>query len=315
MVDEVSLVRVSTAARPPAERFDFWQHLISSTLQPVSIQPVPEHAKDFRAEFVCVGTQRSKITSGIVDPVLSKVTNAHVRDRNASRVLLSMQWNGRLDVEARGDRVGFGSHTLLVQADDEPTVHSRSARGSTVLMTVSAAELSLPMARLRPLMFRPLRIDPSLSEMFARAAWAAQQFVTGLDAVGLDAYLHGVAELLLRTVSGQQPEHAGTAALRRQQARDVIRTRAEDPRLSTATVAQELGVSVRRLQQVFAGGESVAQQIRDLRLARAQELLRDPVHRNLPIAGLAAQCGFADHSTFSRAFRHATGTSPRNFRV
>ncbi|MEO9222798.1 MAG: helix-turn-helix transcriptional regulator [Mycobacteriaceae bacterium] len=315
MGDEVSLARMSTAAVPAAERFDFWQDSLSSTLQPVDIQPVRGYEGDFRAAFGCVATERSTIGSGTTDPVSSKVTVAHARVRDASNVLLSMQGTGRLDVEARGERTEFASHTLLVQADDEPTVHTRSARASVVLMSVRAADLSLPMARLRPLMFRPLRIDPSLSEMFARAAWAAQRSATGFDAVSLDAYLHGVAELLLRTVSGQQPEHAGTAALRRQQARDVIRARFSDPRLNSARVAQELGVSVRRLQQIFAGGDSLAQQIRDLRLSRAQELLRDPTHRNLPIAGLAAQCGFADHSTFSRAFRHATGISPRDFRV
>lgn len=315
MADQVSLERVSTAAVPRADRFEFWQDSISSALQPVNIRPVSGHGKDFRAEFSAVATRRSTIVSGTCDPVSSKVTEAHARQRDAGTLLLSMQWTGRLDVEARGERTEFATQTLLVQSDDEPTVHTRSARASTVLMSVCAADLSISMDQLRPLMFRPLRLDRSLSAMFATAAKAAQQSGTGLDAEVLDAYLHGVAEVLLRTVSGQHPNHAGTVALRRQQVRDIIRARAADPRLSTATVARALGVSVRRLQQIFEGQDSVARQIRDLRLARAQELLRAPAQQSRSIASISEQCGFADHASFSRAFRRTTGSAPRDFRV
>lgn len=315
MADQVSLKRLSTAAVPPPERFEFWQDSVSSALQPVNIRPVSGHGKDFRAEFGAVTTRRSTIASGTSDPVSSKVTDAHARQRDAETLLLSMQWAGRLDVEARGERTEFASHTLLVQADDEPTVHTRSARASTVLMSVGAADLSIPMSQLRPLMFRPFRLDRSLSAMFATAAKTAQRSSPGLDAEGLDAYLHGVAEILLRTVSGQHPHHAGTVALRRQQVRDIIRVRADDPQLSATTVARALGVSVRRLQQIFAGEASVAQQIRDLRLGRAQALLRDPAQQRRPIASIAEQCGFADHASFSRAFRQATGSTPRDFRA
>jgi len=103
--------------------------------------------------------------------------------------------------------------------------------------------------------------------------------------------------------------------VRRQQARDIIRARLGDPALSMATVASELGISVRRLQQVFAGEPSVAQEIRQLRLTRAQRLLRDPLARHQSIAAVARRCVYADHTNFSRAFRQATGVTPRDFRA
>lgn len=157
----------------------------------------------------------------------------------------------------------------------------------------------------------PLPLNPALCALLAGAA---QRSRTALDAVGFSAYLHGIAELVLRIVIGQQPDHSGTAAVRRQQARDVIRARIADPSLTTATVADELGLSVRRLQQIFEGEASIAQQIRDARIDRARRLLQDPLAQDQSIATIARSCGFGDHANFSRSFRRATGMAPRDFR-
>ncbi len=311
MVERVSLGRLSTAAISPADRFDYWEHSISSQLQPVHIQPVNPRATDFRAEFVKVDAHGTMIAGGVLDPVRSEVTRAHAHEQDASTLSLGLQTSRSLLVEARGERHQFSNQTLLVQSDDEPTVHTHSVRAPMILMTVRTAELSLPMTVLRQLMFRPLPLNPALCALLAGAA---QRSRTALDAVGFSAYLHGIAELVLRTVIGQQPDHSGTAAVRRQQARDVIRARIADPSLTTATVADELGLSVRRLQQIFEGEASIAQQIRDARIDRARRLLQDPLAQDQAIATIARSCGFGDHANFSRSFRRATGMAPRDFR-
>lgn len=136
-----------------------------------------------------------------------------------------------------------------------------------------------------------------------------------MNAAGLDSYLRGVAEMVLRTVCGDAPDHSATQVVRRRQARDVIRARLGDPSLTAAAVAADLGISPRRLHQVFEGQCSVAGQIRALRIERARGLLGDPVAGEQSIAGIATRCGFGDHASFSRAFRQATGMTPRDFRA
>ncbi|MGZ6855200.1 MAG: helix-turn-helix transcriptional regulator [Mycobacteriaceae bacterium] len=314
MTKDVSLRRVSTTNMPVAERFGYWEHSISSLLQPVHMQPADGRTADFRAEVVTAAAEGSTIASGVIDPVRSEVTAGHARDQDAHSLLLTLQGVGGLSVEARGGCSEFTNQTLLVQSDDEPTVHTHLSRSSKILLAVSAGELSLPMSTLRPLMFRPLRLDPAMCAMLAGAARTAQHPTPDLDAAGMGAYLHGVAEVLLRTVSGQQPDHRGTVVLRRQQARDVIRARINDPELCTGTVAGALGMSVRRLQQIFEGEASVAQQIRELRIDHARRLLRDPMTESQSIGSIAALCGYGGHAHFSRVFRQATGMTPRDFR-
>lgn len=315
MTDEVSLDRLSTAAVPAAERYAFWEQSVSALWQQMTLQGGRDTPADFRAEFTNVGAGCASIATGFLDPVCAAVTAVEARERDPDSLILALQGAGRLAVDARGERHEYPNRTLLLRSVDEPTVHTYSARTPMVLLAVSTAQLSIPLARLRPLMFRPLSLDPGLSAMFVGAARAARRSAPQRDATGMQGYLHGLAELLLRTVSGSEPEHAGTAVVRRQQARDIIRARLGDPALSTATVASELGISVRRLQQVFAGQTSVAQEIRQLRLTRAQRLLRDPLARHQSIAAVARRCGYADHTNFSRAFRQATGMTPRDFRA
>ncbi len=315
MTDAVSLDRLSTAAVPAAERYAFWEQSVSAIWQQMTLQGGRDTPADFRAEFTNVGARGASIATGVLDPVCAAVTAVEARERDPDSLVLALQGAGRLAVDARGERHEYPNGTLLVRSVDEPTVHTYSARTPMVLLAVSTAQLSIPLARLRPLMFRPLPLDPGLSAMFLGAARAARRSAPHCDATGMQGYLHGLAELLLRTVIGSKPEHAGTAVVRRQQASDIIRARLGDPALSTVTVATELGISVRRLQQLFEGQTSVAQQIRQLRVTRAQRLLRDPLAGDQSIAAIAGRCGYADHANFSRAFRQATGMTPRHFRA
>jgi AraC-like DNA-binding protein len=48
-----------------------------------------------------------------------------------------------------------------------------------------------------------------------------------------------------------------------------------------------------------------------LQVRAACELLRDP---EWPLAAIAAECGFADQSHFTRVFRRMAGTTPARFR-
>jgi AraC-like DNA-binding protein len=53
------------------------------------------------------------------------------------------------------------------------------------------------------------------------------------------------------------------------------------------------------------------QMIHKVRLEKATELLAS----DLPITDIALQCGYTDHSAFSRQFKAMTGSTPRDFRT
>lgn len=86
----------------------------------------------------------------------------------------------------------------------------------------------------------------------------------------------------------------------------------EEP-VSPAGLARRSGLSparfARLVKRIF--GITPTQLITKTRLAAASRLLRETRHS---VAEVAVQCGFYDHSAFTRAFRSTTGVTPSQFR-
>lgn len=70
--------------------------------------------------------------------------------------------------------------------------------------------------------------------------------------------------------------------------------------------ARRLATLIRKVFDLTPG-----QFIAKMRIDAATRLLRET---DLSVSDVAHQCGFYDHSAFTRAFRKATGTTPRSFR-
>ena len=95
--------------------------------------------------------------------------------------------------------------------------------------------------------------------------------------------------------------------------RAFMRTHLADVELDVARIAEAHYVSRRFLYELFEpGAETPAEHLRSLRLARAAELLRE---ETLPIGRIAASVGFADPTTFTRAFSRAFGMLPSDYRT
>jgi AraC-like DNA-binding protein len=111
---------------------------------------------------------------------------------------------------------------------------------------------------------------------------------------------------LLRQVSRSDPLRDPVAA-----ARDYILDHYAKP-FSQKEVATRVGLSREHLAREFKRryGVSPGEYCRQLRMKRAQELLRLPF---TPIAEIASRCGYTDAGSFARAFRLAEGISPQAY--
>ena len=96
-------------------------------------------------------------------------------------------------------------------------------------------------------------------------------------------------------------------------ARQLIDARFREPRLSASDVAEQLGISLRRLQRLFEEtGENVSQLIKGRRLefARRQLMACARGARRDLVSTIAYEAGFNDLSYFNKVFRRAYGTTP-----
>lgn len=85
-----------------------------------------------------------------------------------------------------------------------------------------------------------------------------------------------------------------------------------DETLSVVQLAEIAGWSVSQLGRQFLKVFNMTPQqlIAKKRFENALELLQ----KNLPITEIAHQCGYSDHSAFSRKFKELTGLTPTKFR-
>lgn len=85
-------------------------------------------------------------------------------------------------------------------------------------------------------------------------------------------------------------------------------------KLNAVIVAEHLGIGKTQLyelsQQLYGCG--IAERIRSLRMEKARSLLSD--YKEMPLAEIAAQCGFHDYNYFITVFSRETGCAPGAYR-
>lgn len=148
-------------------------------------------------------------------------------------------------------------------------------------------------------------------------AMAAELMAPGFASVTLlEAMLVGVAVELVRHLRQQAaPAHEAPSANGRQirAITDYVMENLSTP-LGVAEIARECGMSTRHVARVFKEntGVSLGEFVARSRIALAKELLASD---HVQIKEVSWRCGFRSTSAFSAAFRNATGTTPRGFRM
>jgi len=149
---------------------------------------------------------------------------------------------------------------------------------------------------------RPLTNQLERSAMRAGSVqWLIYARTPIVDASGEPVGVAGVSRRL------RQPDRRHPTYERVSRAMAALRTACDRP-LELLAIARDSGVSVSQLERDFA--QILELTPRDIhtmaRIDRALELLG----RGMTVARVAQECGFADHSAFTRRFRALVGRTP-----
>ncbi|MBI1235638.1 MAG: helix-turn-helix domain-containing protein [Alphaproteobacteria bacterium] len=125
---------------------------------------------------------------------------------------------------------------------------------------------------------------------------------------------HDPARPCVRGISYPLPvyTHSGRVYRRLALATDVIAASLDEP-ISLPELADRAGCSVAQIERDFARvlQESPKQYRSRLRIQRAM----DGIRKGRSLTGIAHECGYSEHSALSRAFKAATGLTPKQFRA
>ncbi|MFD8011594.1 AraC family transcriptional regulator [Streptomyces sp. NPDC058955] len=248
-------------------------------------------------------------------------TERHVRHhRERPVVSVSLQTHGVHRAQVGDERRLLGPDDICVFHELTPRMYGWSGDGASQAIVIDAEELGVPEPVVRAASARltgsPLH---GLVLSHLRALWrdpAVLESDPGAPA------LAAATTALTRALLLSAAHDAGAAPVRDAMA-DTLVTRVDayvrrnyaDRELTAQRVALVHAVSVRSLYAALQKeGLSLEQMIITRRLEAARVMLADPCQRLLGVAAVAARCGFASPSHFTRRFTSAYGMSPSEWR-
>ena len=119
-----------------------------------------------------------------------------------------------------------------------------------------------------------------------------------------------------RDAEAEIAEAGGLKAARIGAILQAISTHSRSPFFSPASVGAQLGISERHVHRLLEEtNRTFYEHLLEARLSHAYRMLTDPRSAGSTIADVADQCGFANLSYFSRAFRTRFGDTPSGVRA
>lgn len=168
----------------------------------------------------------------------------------------------------------------------------------------------------------PIRVRPGAGVILQRMCELALEEGRSLSPNETRQFASMLVDALINAAS-EAPEvmtlpemgSRGTYLRIARQAKAFINMNLSDPDLDTDAVAAHCGVSKRYLQAVFSyWGEPVRATIRNLRLDRCRDALRNPALRHQSVAQIAMHWGFNDLPHFCRSYKARFDQSPNKER-
>ncbi|MBR0878973.1 AraC-like DNA-binding protein [Bradyrhizobium japonicum] len=315
----------------PHDRFDYWREVRSKGLFGVTAELERERRADFYGEFSLRqlgggGLVELKASHYTVERSTSDIAYAPGDSICVYQQLGSGGWFGGM----RASDFAIANGSFATSHTDQPYRTAPLGAGGFHLriLKIPVSSLSTQDRRMRelaPRTFNDPGLAPLLGACFADLDEAAAGAngatdTTSVAQASLDqaSLVQALAHLALIERGIVRPgSRRGQAALRTarlSQARRLIARYLQDPDLTPATVADQLGVSVRHLHMLFeTAAKSFSQTVTDERLKQSRRLMREAPDRL--IADIATSCGFESLATYYRVFNAAYGMAPGDFRA
>ena len=315
----VPLIRFSSEELPRDTRMEYLRDFYSRTRIGAEITPLVED-HHFRLDLAVQPLLgETFVGRGLMTPHRATRT-AHLASVTGNDGILLTRCTGKYGYTDRHTgEMAVDPHEVLLANFNQTCEYRYLARDTVRTLSIDRGQL---LARLPG--FEPevsAKFDgrtPALALLFAYADAVMRESV-GDTLLGQVAAMH-LADLAALAL-GSRGDHAEAAREGGQKAARLALIKADleqdfqNADMSAAVVAQRHGISVRYLHVLFEqSGQTFGDFVLERRLRFAMSRLTDPRCRHLRIADIAFDSGFADLTTFNRAFRRRFGDTPSSVR-
>lgn len=217
-----------------------------------------------------------------------------------------------------GKRQNYRPGIPLVASGYRATWVHTTARTRRYEIKVRRSDLQLGNDEIERVLANELCWKPWQTELIVRNSHA--MFPPGLDRIaqldseGVDRYIAGLAEMLLRSALDKKADERPSLAKRREIAVAFIRANLFKDTLNCEAVANHQGISVRQLSRSFCDGPSLGESISQIRLEQADKYLRTSHQRQYTITEISTMLDFSSPQHFSRVYKAHYGMTPTEAR-
>ena len=310
----------STDQIDPKHRFDEWREVRSRGLFGVTAELDAEQRANFTGEFTLQKFGSVGLVEIKASPYQVTRTTRDISIAPSESLCIYQQLSdGGLFDTADGSDFAIRRGTFATSYADLPYRTSPiGADGFHLrIVKIPVAEIWTPGGGLRDLFPKPFNSDPVIAPLlqscFADLVTAGES----MEPQAAARLIRSLASLALieRGTLNPGSEFARKALRvgRLSLAQRIIASQLSDPNLSPASVADQLGISIRHLHALFERtAMSFSQTLTACRIEHSQKLLVGVPGR--AVSSIAFASGFDSLATFYRVFRATSGMAPGDFR-
>jgi AraC-like DNA-binding protein len=304
---------------PVEQRFDFWKATLAESFVPLEVTR-PGNSADFRGELTGFDLGTVRMREVKAGPHTALRTRRLVSAAPSGCYKLGLMQGGSAVLTQDGREAVLGPGDFALYDTDRPYTLGFSGGHRMLILVFPHDLLGLPAeqaARLTATTLPGLR--PGLAGLIPSFLTQVAD-VTGKVGSPAAVRLSGNVLDLLTTVLAERLDQSAAHADSAHRALMLhitafIEEHLGNSDLSPQFIAAAQHISVRQLHKLFHGtGFTVGGWIRQRRLERCGHDLRDPRLANRPVAAIGARWGYPDPAHFSRLFKAAYGTGPRDYR-
>jgi AraC family transcriptional regulator, positive regulator of tynA and feaB len=306
----------STERVHPRDRFDFWHSVACANI--VDHQARPKCRTDFSAEIEVGSLSCLELLRFQASPM--EVSHSPTAESpGADFIVLCQQISGAIQMEHDARTVDMGPGDIMILDPLLPHAGRFSPAPKMLAIRIPRREFEARVGSARSIIARvvkPLKPENKLASALIATLpdLAGKMSPAGCDMVANHA-MDLIALSLTKSLTGERPRVSNSNSMIFSNVRSVIEARLSDEKLDTETVAAEIGLSVRYINQILSHHDtSVARLIQSRRLERCRVALQDPGQSHRTVGEIAYGWGFVDLTHFGRRFKQAYSVAPREYR-
>ncbi|WP_139798381.1 helix-turn-helix domain-containing protein [Fulvimarina manganoxydans] len=299
----------------PKERFGAWKESISCIFDVETEREARRRDFDAQVEASLLGDLMLARTTSLGQS-WTRSASTIARD-GMDHYMIQLFVEGGMEADHRHGNASIGDRSLVV-FDLSQEVISQTSDFTNLSLIIPRQALARSLNRPDDQHMRSLRGDDPLVGLLFQHMLSLEKMRGAISIPQAQEISTATVALTAACLNGSASDDAGDQegfeTARIIGVKRLIEANLDDFDLNAARIAHMAGLSRTKLYSLFEPLGGVTAYLRERRLRRALSSLTAPRNRYKAISEIAATCGFANESAFSRAFRQRFDCSPSEMR-